>query len=79
MPERSQLQSEDGSTEPRPVWEASFQVEGRPHHQKMNAYEKCPPATQCSTGGPPILLHWCPVRLHLLAVTEQQAQGGVLT
>ena len=35
------------------------------HHQKMNADVKRPPATQCFTCGPPILLHWCPVRLHL--------------
>ena len=26
----------------------------------------------------PILLRWCPVRLHLLAVPEQQAQRGAL-
>ena len=45
---------------------------------KMKVDEKCPLATQCSTCGPPILLHWCPVRLHLQAVPEHQAQRDVL-
>ena len=78
MTERGQLQSGDGSAGPRRVWEAPFQVEGRPHHQNMNADEKCPPAIQCSTCGPPIFLHWCPVRLHFCAVPEQQAQRDIL-
>ena len=37
MIERGQLQSGDGSAGPRRVGEAPFQVEGRPHYQKMNA------------------------------------------
>ena len=65
MTERGQLQYEDGSAGPRRVWEAPFKVEGRPHYQKINADEKCPRATQCSSCGPPILLHLCSVRLHL--------------
>ena len=36
MTKRGQLQSGDGSAGPRRVWEDPFQVEERPHHQKMN-------------------------------------------
>ena len=65
--ERGRLQSGDGSTGPRRVWEAPFQVKGRLHHQKLSANEKCLPAHNA----PPVVRPSCCTVAQFASICEQ--------